>query len=103
MTAAKEASMRIPLVMLAACLSAVSFAAPAPTSSAPATRSLSPPSAAGPCRFDGLRRHAAPATAEARRLGELPPGNLELAVVREEGGCITPVIVRYGIGGARGR
>jgi hypothetical protein len=102
MTEAKEASMRIPLVMLAACLSAVSSAAP-PTTGAPATRSLPPPGSAGPCRFDDLRRHAAPATAEARRLGELPPGNLELAVVREEGGCITPVIVRYGIGGAPGR
>ena len=32
------------------------------------------------------------------KLGELPPGNLLLTVVREENGCQKPVIVRYGIG-----
>ena len=34
----------------------------------------------------------------ARRLGELPPGNLILSVVRDIAGCQRPVIVRYGIG-----
>ncbi len=32
------------------------------------------------------------------RLGELPPGQLELTVVREVEGCNEPVIVRYGYG-----
>ena len=33
-----------------------------------------------------------------QRLGELPPGDLILAVDREIDGCRKPVIVRYGIG-----
>ncbi len=33
-----------------------------------------------------------------KRLGELPPGNLILSVVRDVAGCQKPVIVRYGIG-----
>ena len=36
----------------------------------------------------------------AERLGELPPGNLILAVVRNIDKCQVPVIVRYGIGAA---
>ena len=32
------------------------------------------------------------------RLGELPPGNLHLAVMREVDGCQEPVIVGYGFG-----
>jgi hypothetical protein len=38
--------------------------------------------------------------AELRKLEELPPANLVLAVLRREDGCITPVIVRHGIGAA---
>ena len=33
-----------------------------------------------------------------QRLGELPPGNLILGVVRDIAGCQRPVVVRYGIG-----
>ena len=36
---------------------------------------------------------------EARPLGELPAGSLQLAVMREVDGCIEPVLVRQGIGG----
>jgi hypothetical protein len=36
--------------------------------------------------------------AKLKRLDELPPANLILTVLREEDGCIVPVIVRYGIG-----
>jgi hypothetical protein len=36
---------------------------------------------------------------EVRILGELPPGTLVLAVVRDVGGCIEPAVVRYGYGG----
>jgi len=40
-----------------------------------------------------------PPAPEARRLGELPPGDTILAVYREsEDGCVRPVIVRYGDG-----
>lgn len=43
---------------------------------------------------------AAPAlpSARLRRLDTLPPANLVLTVLRREGGCEVPVIVRYGIG-----
>ena len=37
--------------------------------------------------------------ARPRTLGELPPGRLELAVVREIDGCAIPAVVREGIGG----
>ncbi|MDB5662991.1 MAG: hypothetical protein JWN59_1329 [Sphingomonas bacterium] len=36
--------------------------------------------------------------ATAKRLGDLPPANLVLTVLRREDGCEVPVIVRYGIG-----
>ena len=35
------------------------------------------------------------------RLGELPPGDLHLAVMREVDGCQEPVIVRHDMGGSR--
>ena len=38
-----------------------------------------------------------------RRLGELPPGDLTLAVVNRVGDCIEPLIVRQGVGGVDGR
>ena len=46
---------------------------------------------------DGLL-HELPRDARPRRLGELPPADLVLTVLRREDGCIVPVIVRYGIG-----
>jgi len=36
--------------------------------------------------------------ARAERLGELPPADLILTVLRRENGCERPVIVRYSIG-----
>ena len=38
---------------------------------------------------------------QARRLDELPPGRLELAVLREVDGCVIPAVVHEGIGGNR--
>ena len=35
----------------------------------------------------------------ARRLDQLPPGRLELTVLREVGNCPEPVVLREGIGG----
>jgi len=40
-----------------------------------------------------------PGTSKPKNLGELPPGNLQLAVMRSVDGCVEPVIVRYGFGG----
>lgn len=42
-------------------------------------------------------------TPKARTLGELPPGNVMLTVVREVDGCAAPVIVRYGLSGSGGQ
>ncbi|WP_114952711.1 hypothetical protein [Sphingosinicella terrae] len=41
--------------------------------------------------------------AQPRRLGDLPPGRLELTVHREVDGCPIPAVLREGIGGAGGR
>ena len=42
-----------------------------------------------------------PNRAVARRLDELPPGRLELTVLREVNGCPIPAVLREGIGGRR--
>jgi hypothetical protein len=34
-----------------------------------------------------------------RKLGELPPANMYAAVLRHDGRCEVPVIVKYGVGG----
>jgi hypothetical protein len=44
-----------------------------------------------------------PDSAKLRRLGELPPGDLTLAVVNQIGECIEPLIVRQGMGAFDGR
>ena len=53
-----------------------------------------------PC--EGPRVHMADdaGKGEAKRLGELPPGDLVLTVMRRTGHCFSPVIVRRGIGAA---
>ena len=45
-------------------------------------------------------RYAQPAARKpkANKLGELPPGDLRLAVHREVGGCLIPTIVRHNVG-----
>jgi hypothetical protein len=49
-------------------------------------------------------RHAgSPEAAKPRRLGELRPADLTLAVVNQVGDCMEPVIVRQGYGGLGGR
>ena len=51
------------------------------------------------CGDDMKPRHArTPDPAKPRRLGELPPGDLTLAVVNRVGDCIEPVVVRQGYG-----
>jgi hypothetical protein len=50
------------------------------------------------CRSDSPRVADAPGTVGARRLDQLPAGNLDLAVMREVGGCPEPVTIREGYG-----
>lgn len=90
--------MRAAPLMLAALLSAGSSAAQAPSGPADRTPIAPPPAlgtADGPCRFADLRRHAHATPPVARRLGDLPPGDLQLTVMREVDGCLEPVIVRH--------
>ena len=94
--------MRLTAFMLAALLSAASSAAqpPAPTR-VPARPPVAAPSSLGTvtCLRD-LRRDAGsrPAATRPQRLGELPPGDLQLTVIRQVDGCYEPVIVRQGFG-----
>ena len=76
----------------------------------PASSLAQPPRPApahNPDKFAGARldcmssriQHARPgAKARFNRLGELPSGDLQLAVVRQIEGCQEPVIVRQGYG-----
>ena len=41
-----------------------------------------------------------PSAATARRLDQLPPGRLELTVLREVNGCPIPAVIREGMGAA---
>ena len=79
------------------------FALPLAAASAERTRAL-------PGRTDGVPmrpcqdlrgQHAQKdGKGEAKRLGELPPGDLVLTVMQGTGRCFRPVIVRRGIGAA---
>jgi hypothetical protein len=89
--------------MIAALLSLGSSVAPSlaqPPAPARAPVAAPPSLGTGTCLRD-LRREAQGERASPRRLGELPPGDLQLAVVREIDGCQEPVIVRQDFGAAR--
>ncbi|MGZ8284796.1 MAG: hypothetical protein ACXW27_07230 [Allosphingosinicella sp.] len=93
--------MRLAVFALALALPAASSALPVPpraTASAPHRLADS----AVPSRFcrDDLkvRPIRSPEGAKARRLGELPPGDLTLTVLNRVGDCIEPVTVRQGYG-----
>lgn len=91
--------MRLPLAILAAGL----IAGPAAADPAPPARHHVPEAAPAKlggaktiCRTnDSMQAVESEPRARARRLDQLPPANLQLAVQREVGGCIEPVIVRY--------
>lgn len=86
----------IPLALLAFASAASAPAAPAP-SSVPRNgdiRLTSPDH----CRADAPRVADSPGTVAAQRLDQLPAGNLDLAVMREVGGCPEPVTIREGYG-----
>ncbi len=97
--------MRIALLALASALPAASSALPADSTPAatPAPHRLSGDAISSRiCRDDmKVRPVRSPDAAKPRRLGELPPGDLTLAVLNRVGDCIEPVIVRqgYGLGG----
>jgi len=83
----------MPAILFAMVAAAVPAAVPI---TAPACQNARPGIAAAGSLYDG----AGPARAQ--RLGDLPPANLVLTVLRREDGCERPVIVRYGIGGTPG-
>jgi hypothetical protein len=97
----KESAMRLTPFMLAALLSAASSAAQPPAPARPPI-AVPPSLGTGTCLSD-LRRDAAsrPGASRPRHLGELPPGDLQLTVMREIEGCREPVIVRQGFGAVR--
>ena len=91
---------------------ALALALPATSSTLPAA---SPSGAAAPhrlldgamptrfCRDDmKVRPIRSPDAPKARRLGELPPGDLTLTVLNRVGDCIEPVTVRQGYGALDG-
>ena len=93
-----EMIVRLLVLPLLAGAAAVGAAPPVPDPSAvPSARSIAEDVGSG-CR---TFRHAGPsgASAESRKLGELPAGDLVLTVYRTENGCPEPLIVRKGIGG----
>lgn len=102
--------MRLAFLALALAL-AIPAASPAQAPALPA--SAGPPGATAPplsrpanafvpsriCGDDMRPRHALTSgPAKAKRLGELPSGDLTLAVVNRVGDCIEPVTVRQGFG-----
>jgi hypothetical protein len=93
--------MRLAFLALALTLPAASSALPvSPRTAAPAPHGLA--AGAMPSRFcrDDMkvRPISSPQGAGAKRLGELPPGDLTLTVVNRVGDCIEPVTVRQGYG-----
>ncbi len=102
--------MRLAFLALALTLPAASSALPAapPSGGAAAPHRLA--NAPMPSRICGddlkVRPIRSPEGPRARRLGELPPGDLTLTVLNRVGDCIEPVTVRQGygsIGGGPGR
>jgi hypothetical protein len=105
--------MRLLILAASLALPASSMPARAPAPKAAPTPKLSPAlapqSAFAPqaktgavaldCEFNANLRHAiGEGTAKAKKLVELPAGDLHLAVMREVEGCQEPVIVRQGFG-----
>lgn len=101
--------MRLALIALALTLPAVSSAEAPPPPARPSAETAALPRAAGrlvPSRIcrDALRPRntRSPEASRLRRLGELPSGDLTLAVVNQVGECMEPVVVRQGVGGFDG-
>lgn len=96
------------LLLIAAMLPSAFFAAPA--ASPPREPGRTPfkmrvidPYAAAPATCRTPMRQANGMRVEPRKLGELPPGDLHLTVVREVEGCPEPTVVRQGYGAVKER
>ncbi len=89
----------LPLVLLP--LAAAAAAPMATVEVIPPGEAASVPDRCDPIR--NVRRTGAPARAEARRLDQLPAGNLDLAVMRQVNNCPEPVTIREGIGTVGGQ
>jgi hypothetical protein len=94
--------MRLAILALASTLPSASSAVPAPSPPGPTYRLAQ---AAMPSRIcdDAMkvRPVRSPEAAKPRSLGDLPSGDLTLAVVNRVGDCIEPVVVRQGFGPGR--
>ena len=88
--------MRLPILLAALAFPASSTAAPAPDRAEP--RNMGSSLDRRNCPRAAVHRAEGLGKAESKRLGELPSGNLILAVVRDVNGCQEPVVVRYGYG-----
>jgi hypothetical protein len=92
--------MRLAFLALALTLPAASSALPAAAPSAADQRIAPSAIPSRLCRDDlKVRPIGSPQSARAKRLGELPPGDLTLTVLNRVGDCIEPVTVRQGLGG----
>jgi hypothetical protein len=92
--------MRLAFLALALTFPAASSALPATSAPAP-HRPDGPAYSAGPSRLCDdmkVRPVRSPEAAKPKRLGELPSGDLTLAVLSRVGDCIEPVTVRQGFG-----
>ena len=92
--------MRLAFLAFALALPAASAALPAASPTAAPHRLARSFAPARFCRDEmKVRPIRAPDGPKARRLGELPPGDLTLTVVDRVGDCIEPRVVRQGVGG----
>lgn len=93
--------MRVAFLTLALALPAASSALPAaPPPGAAASPRLARPAAPSRICGDSIRPRdiGSADLAKPKRLGDLPPADLTLAVVNQVGDCIEPVTVRQSVG-----
>ena len=82
------------LILLAALIVPAGLAA-APSEPAPPARPTSPTKVCANTKMQWADRTG---SVQVKNLGDLPPGELTLAVVRDVAGCVEPVIVGYDYG-----
>ncbi len=98
--AGKEIIVRLLFALAALAIPFASTPAKGPATPIPSASTIPVPNAAAgaACARSDFHYADEKVKAEAKRLHELPPGNLILAVVRDVDGCQNPVIVRHGYG-----
>ena len=87
----------LPTLLLSALQMAASVAAAAPAEGAAAQ--LPSALASAKCPNATVRQAGIPGWVAPQRLDQLPPGRLELTVLREIDRCPIPAVLREGIGG----